>query len=139
MLHPMRMYESKCGPLKPHSRAALRKGNKRKIGPLSAVDDGSTIHPMWVHESKFASVHPHIPALGCILYVASQLRCMNRKWCTPFGGSLGASQLGCTNRKDEHDGPYEMNRNKLVDSRTKRNTESKRNVGVYCAKYDLHK
>ena len=56
MLHPMRMYESKCGPLKPHFRATLRKGNKRKIGLFSAVDDGSTIHPMWVHESKYR--HP---------------------------------------------------------------------------------
>lgn len=48
-------------------------------------------------------------------------------------------QYKCVNQKDEHDGPYEMNRNKLVESRNKRENESKRNVGVYCAKYDLHK
>ena len=28
------------------------------------------------------------------------------------------------NRKDEYDGPYEMNRNKLVEGRNKRENES---------------
>lgn len=49
--------------------------------------------------------------------------------CKPYGRMN--RQCKCVNQKDEHDSPYDMNRNKLVESRNKRGNESKRNVGVY--------
>lgn len=93
-----------------------------------------TLHPTRMCESKWCHTSTIADYVGAWIEIP---RIQPPVRCIPYGRMN--RQCKCVNQKDEHDSPYDMNRNKLVESRNKRGNESKRNVGVYWTKYDLHK
>lgn len=98
------------------------------------------LHPVRMHKSKSGKGSRHVPPPYVTSYADVWIeipRIQPPVRCIPYGRMN--RQCKCVNQKDEHDSPYDMNRNKLVESRNKRGNESKRNVGVYWTKYDLHK